>query len=277
MDAVSEAKAREIAAGLHALAAEERAEILFAVESGSRAWGFPSPDSDYDVRFVYRRPLEWYLALDPGRDVIERPISDVLDLAGWDVGKALRLILKSNAALLEWLQSPIVYIERPGARAELLAFCAKALERRALLWHYLRLSERQIDAGAARGEPVKLKRFFYALRPAMALRWLRLRRGADGLLCPMAIGPLMDESDAPAPARNFVEAMIETKTRTRETGVAPIEPDLWRLIEAECAAARAELNEQGGPERPSAREAVRAEADAFFRRIVTAPMAAEAA
>lgn len=93
----------------------ENIRILFAVESGSRAWGFPSPDSDYDVRFVYVRPLEWYLSLTPGRDVIERPISDALDVAGWDLRKALGLLIKANPALLEWLSSPIVYRATPEA------------------------------------------------------------------------------------------------------------------------------------------------------------------
>lgn len=87
----------------------ENIRILWAVESGSRAWGFPSPDSDYDVRFVYVRPLEWYLSLNPGRDVVELPIVDELDVAGWDLRKALRLLVKANPALLEWLSSPIVY------------------------------------------------------------------------------------------------------------------------------------------------------------------------
>ena len=81
---------------LEAIEAEDNVRILFAIESGSRAWGFPSPDSDYDVRFVYARPLDWYLSLEPGRDVIERPINDDLDIGGWDLQKALKLMLKPN-------------------------------------------------------------------------------------------------------------------------------------------------------------------------------------
>jgi len=69
--------------------------ILFAIESGSRAWGFPSPDSDYDVRFIYARPIDWYLTIAPGRDVHELPIDDVLDINGWDIKKALGLLLKT--------------------------------------------------------------------------------------------------------------------------------------------------------------------------------------
>lgn len=57
---------------LHSIEAEHGVKVLYACESGSRAWGFASPDSDYDVRFVYVRPLEDYLSLVPVRDVIEK-------------------------------------------------------------------------------------------------------------------------------------------------------------------------------------------------------------
>lgn len=94
--------------------------VLYACESGSRAWGFASPDSDYDVRFVYVHQPEWYQRVEEPRDVIERPLSDELDISGWELRKALRLMRKSNPALLEWLGSPLVYREEPGVREELL-------------------------------------------------------------------------------------------------------------------------------------------------------------
>ncbi len=73
---------------------ENDVKILFAVESGSRAWGFPSKDSDYDVRFVYMHPVEWYLSIHDKRDVIEYPISDDLDISGWDIKKSVTTICK---------------------------------------------------------------------------------------------------------------------------------------------------------------------------------------
>ena len=88
---------------------EEDIKILHAVESGSRAWGFPSPDSDYDVRFIYVRKPEYYLKLEKTRDVIELPINDMLDINGWDLNKTLRLLHSSNPTLFEWMSSPIVY------------------------------------------------------------------------------------------------------------------------------------------------------------------------
>lgn len=85
--------------------------VLYACESGSRGWGFASPDSDYDVRFLYVHPLDWYLRVEPQRDVIEKPISDELDVSGWELRKALQLLHRSNPTLLEWLNSPVVYRE----------------------------------------------------------------------------------------------------------------------------------------------------------------------
>jgi hypothetical protein len=104
------------------IAAAHGVELLFAAESGSRAWGFASTDSDYDIRFIYRHPTPWYLALDDRRDVIELPLdADGLDVSGWDVRKALRLLLRSNPPLHEWLVSPIVYLDRDGFGAALRA------------------------------------------------------------------------------------------------------------------------------------------------------------
>jgi len=85
---------------------EHHADVLLAIESGSRAWGFPSPDSDYDCRFIYARRTQDYLSLFPARDVIEEPFDRVLDIGGWDLAKALRLLLKGNAVVVEWLMSP---------------------------------------------------------------------------------------------------------------------------------------------------------------------------
>jgi predicted nucleotidyltransferase len=91
---------------------EEGVRILYACESGSRAWGFPSKDSDYDVRFIYIRPVDWYVSIYDKRDVIERPISDMLDINGWDLRKALNLFRKSNPPLLEWLKSTMPFFAK---------------------------------------------------------------------------------------------------------------------------------------------------------------------
>lgn len=158
-----------------ALAALETAHdirILYACESGSRAWGFPSPDSDYDVRFIYVHPPAWYLRLDEGPDTLNFPVDDELDLAGWELRKALRLLRGSNAALFEWLQSPIVYHEAPGFLTQLQPLLPAAFNLKAGLHHYLGQLRRGVEEDLI-GEEVRLKRLFYALRAALAARWLR--------------------------------------------------------------------------------------------------------
>src|SRR3546814_6400248 len=113
-----------IEALLERIELEHGVRILFAVESGSRAWGFASADSDWDVRFVYARPAEYYLSLAPRRDVIELPIENGIDAGGWDIRKALSLLLNANPTLLEWLKSPIVY-----RRGPVMAQLARLAER----------------------------------------------------------------------------------------------------------------------------------------------------
>lgn len=102
---------------LNEIEKNEEVKILLAVESGSRAWGFPSPDSDYDVRFIYLRKLNEYLKLETIKDVIEWQLDDVLDINGWDIKKVLQLMFKSNPSIIEWLSSPIVYRETVEANA----------------------------------------------------------------------------------------------------------------------------------------------------------------
>ncbi|XWN30900.1 MAG: nucleotidyltransferase domain-containing protein [Devosia sp.] len=156
---------RTICAKLEALQDTEGLRILFAVESGSRAWGFPSPDSDYDVRFVYARPVDWYLSITPGRDVVELPLEGDLDINGWDVRKALSLILKPNPVLLEWLSSPIRYIWDEAVCARLIAFSNTIAHNRACLHHYIGLGENTFRARFGDRKEVSLKKYFLPPAP----------------------------------------------------------------------------------------------------------------
>ena len=119
---------------------ERKVRVLYACESGSRAWGFASRDSDYDVRFVYVHVRDWYVSVDDRRDVIELPLADDLDISGWELRKALRLLKKSNPPLLEWLKSPIVYQSDPDFMAEFGELAAKFYSPRRCFAHYLHLS-----------------------------------------------------------------------------------------------------------------------------------------
>ena len=228
----------QIADRLDAIAVEEGVRIPFAVESGSRAWGFPSPDSDYDVRFVYVRPRDWYLSIDNRRDVIERPIDSQLDIGGWDLKKALQLAIKPNPVLLEWLRSPILYRADASAMAQLTALADKAAFRRSSTHHYLHLADGQYRKYVADKASVRLKKYFYVLRPALALCWLR-RRPGDPL--PMEFEALRRAADLAAGVEAFVDELLARKAETRELGSGPRIPELDALVESEIAAARRRL------------------------------------
>ncbi len=150
---------------------QEQVRILYACESGSRAWGFPSKDSDYDVRFLYVRPVEWYLSIFEQRDVIERPISDKLDINGWDLKKALNLFRKSNPPLLEWLQSPIPYYEQYSATERIRRISPLTFSPKSCMYHYLNMAKGNYR-DYLQGEQVKIKKYFYVLRPILACEWI---------------------------------------------------------------------------------------------------------
>lgn len=208
--------------------------ILFAIESGSRAWGFPSPDSDYDVRFVYAHAPDWYLSIDPRRDVIELPIEGDLDINGWDLRKALRLLIKPNPVLLEWLRSPIVYRADGPAMERLAALGERTAHLRPSTHHYLHLCRSQyrrfIDGKAA----VPLKKYFYALRPALALMWLSVHPDQP---VPMAMAALRQGLDLPAAVSDFLDDLLRRKAVTRELGSGPRIAALDGLIEQAMAGA----------------------------------------
>lgn len=173
--------------------------ILYACESGSRAWGFASPDSDFDVRFVYVHRADYYLSIDDLRDVIEVPINELLDINGWELRKALRLFRKSNAPLYEWLQSPIVYAEDPTFVSEMKALMPSCFSARAGMHHYLSMAKGVFESELS-GEMVKLKRYFYSLRPVLATKWIADIKSVPpmdfkslSVLMPEQISTLVDE------------------------------------------------------------------------------------
>ncbi len=154
---------------LKTLATDKGVDILFACESGSRAWGFASPDSDYDVRFVYTHPLEWYLSVSEKKDTIDLMEGD-FDAVGWELRKKLCLLKKSNVPALEHLFSPITYIEESVSIKELREIAEDCFSPVACMYHYLSMSKKYEEKLS--GESVKLKSLFYALRTALAGKWI---------------------------------------------------------------------------------------------------------
>ena len=169
---VSDAMRATVLANLAEVERRHEVTVLFACESGSRGWGFASPDSDYDVRFIYVHRLPWYLTVAPGRDVIEQPLSGELDVSGWELRKALGLLRASNPTLLEWLRSPVVYRqEQPWAeRLHLLAEQGFSPVRG--YHHYVAMARKNLRAHL-QGDVVRYKKYFYVLRPLLAARWIR--------------------------------------------------------------------------------------------------------
>jgi predicted nucleotidyltransferase len=218
---------REIEARLDAVEATDGVRLLMAVESGSRAWGFPSPDSDYDVRFVYVRPRDWYLSLVPGRDVIEHPIVDEIDLNGWDVRKTLGLLLKSNAVVSEWVESPIRYRRDDPFVGRLTALADELLDPRALAHHYANLGRAASNRWLDRPGDVPVKRYFYALRPALAVRALRLN---PAVRPPMNLQALVQVTDLPASITARIDDLVAAKARTNEMSNGMRVPELEALI-----------------------------------------------
>jgi predicted nucleotidyltransferase len=261
-DGFCAAKLAEIDARLRTIQEEHRVAIGFAIESGSRAWGFPSPDSDYDCRFVFVRPGAHYLTPWPKRDVIEAPLEGELDINGWDLPKALKLLLKGNAVMVEWLMSPIVYDGDPGFRDSLAKLAGDHADREALSRHYIHLGRRQQATYFADGKDVRLKKLFYALRPAAALRWLRLR--PDAKLAPMHFPTLMAECDAPEAVRALTAQLIARKAVTRELGSGPLPAAIVEFIDFEFRLAEETAPVEPRPLSPQAK----AEAEAFFRKWV---------
>lgn len=155
---------------LKEIESSKNVKILFAVESGSRAWGFASPDSDYDIRFLYKHSSDYYLSLWEKPDVIEFMTEDDLDGSGWDLRKALKLLSKSNAPLIEWLFSPVIYYQDVIFVKEMRELAKESFSPIAVLHHYLGTTKNFMDV--CEMEEVKLKSYFYALRTALAGKWI---------------------------------------------------------------------------------------------------------
>ena len=192
----------------------EHVRILYAAEAGSRAWGTHSADSDYDVRFVYVRPPEYYWRLDKTRDVIEWQLDDVWDISGWDVKKALSLLQRSNPTLFEWNGSPIVYRCTPSWEA-VASLLPQYFVPRTALYHYYGIAKRTFLEELQR-EQVKLKRYFYVLRPLLACRWIADRQTPPPVRLSDLADGYLDER-----MKSIVQALLRQKAQSGERDILP--------------------------------------------------------
>lgn len=201
----------------------ENIRILHAVESGSRAWGFPSPDSDYDVRFIYVRPPEFYLKLEKTRDVIELPINDMLDINGWDLNKALRLLHSSNPTLFEWMSSPVIYHQTEFID-QLQPIMDQYFSCKSGLYHYLSMAERNCKEFLL-GDMVKVKKYFYVLRPILACKWILHTSKKPPMLFNELAAAELDETLKPA-----IDRLLDLKMNTPEIKEIPRLPEVNKYI-----------------------------------------------
>ncbi|ABO22471.1 nucleotidyltransferase domain-containing protein [Shewanella loihica] len=224
---------------------EHNVKVLYAVESGSRAWGFESPNSDYDVRFIYAHPKDWYVSVDLEykRDVIEYEIVDEIDINGWDIRKALQLFSKSNPAFVEWIQSSIVYVDdhsfAKGARQ--LLDTVYSVEKG--IYHYRSMAKTNYR-GYLKEEIVPIKKYFYVLRPLLSIMWLEKYQKP----APIEFVKLRTLIPTGSTIDQAISDLLERKKRSLEKEYAPAVPVLNAFIESELD--RLE-NYQDSPQRNS--------------------------
>jgi len=185
--------------------------ILYACESGSRAWGFESKDSDYDIRFIYSHPLEWYITIEDKRDVIEVKTQDSLDLSGWDIRKALGLYKRSNPPLYEWLVSPIIYVEKSTLAQQLRDLSPQYYSPVASIYHYLHMARGNYRE-YLQGSTVWVKKYFYVLRPILSCMWLE----KYGTQPPMEFANMLEVLTLPSVLEKEIVRLYERKKSGEE-------------------------------------------------------------
>lgn len=201
----------KIQTSLDSIEQDYQVKIILACESGSRAWGFPSMDSDYDVRFIYAQQRDRYLSIVDRKDVIEMPPDEILDINGWDLKKALQLLKKSNSPLLEWLVSPIRYREWTWALDPIVALSQRAFLPETVCHHYLAMAKRMV-AGINETQQVRLKQYMYAVRAVLCCQWVIKYRSFP----PMEIDRLLSGLPLQSEIRQRIQTWIASKKNRTE-------------------------------------------------------------
>lgn len=194
---------------------KEHVRILHAVESGSRSWGFASPDSDYDVRFIYVRRPEDYLKLEPARDVIEWELDETLDINGWDLQKALRQYHRSNSTLFEWANSPVIYRTTEEWR-QIHQAASVYFSEKAAMYHYYGTAKSNF-LEFLQGDTVKYKKYFYVIRPVLACKWIEEHACPPPVLFSELMEAVRGCGDL-AKVLAAIEKLLEIKAMTPESG-----------------------------------------------------------
>ncbi|GKU82748.1 nucleotidyltransferase domain-containing protein [Niallia sp. NCCP-28] len=200
---------------------EHQIKILYACEAGSRTYGLSSPDSDFDIRFLYIHPKEWYLSLDKNKDVIELPITESLDMSGWELTKGLRLLRKSNPALLEWLQAEGVYYQNDYFFAKISEIKEQAFNPRACYYHYMHMANRN-EQKSQRIKGQKIKVIFHIMRPLLACRWIEQKHTFPPNHFLALVDELVDDEALKKEIANLVKAKNNGSTTYQKEDIKRI-------------------------------------------------------
>jgi predicted nucleotidyltransferase len=229
----------EIKKEIESLETKHNIKILYAVESGSRAWGFASTNSDWDVRFIYVHTYDWYLSVEEKKDNIEFILPNDIDLAGWELRKALLLFKKSNPPLLEWLRSPIVYKEQLSTAAKLRKATEEYFNPKSCLYHYFNMARNNYEAYFKDGEEARLKKYFYVLRPLLACNWIE----RTGDMAPMEFNILVGAEIIDPLLKGEINELMAKKMSGEELDKGPRIPIIDAFIDNRIAHFELYLNE----------------------------------
>ncbi|MBI5857872.1 MAG: nucleotidyltransferase domain-containing protein [Sphingobacteriales bacterium] len=213
---------KEIETILNNISQQENIKILYACETGSRAWGFPSPDSDYDVRFIYMHEKDWYLSLSQRKDTIEY-MEGELDITGWNLKKCLTLLKKSNAPLIERFQSPVEYFGDVGFKENFTKLIKNYYSPTAVFFHHYSLANKFWDELKGKDE-IKLKNLFYLVRSLLSCNWII----KDKSVLPMSIDGLMNYIADDKKAK--LKSLIKLKATVGEKYLHPKEEEVFDWI-----------------------------------------------
>jgi predicted nucleotidyltransferase len=201
-------------------------KILYAVESGSRAWGFASTNSDWDVRYIYIHRLDWYLKIDTLKDSQEEILENDLDLSGWELKKALKLFRKSNPPMLEWLDSPIVYSENYSTADKLRELKKVYFNPKSCLYHYFNMANNNFKNYLEK-DMVRTKKYLYALRPILACEWIK----NNGSMAPMEFDELVETQVPNVEVKKQIELLLVRKKSGEELSEEPKNEMLHAYLE----------------------------------------------
>ena len=211
---------------LRKIEAEKDVKILYACESGSRAWGFNSSDSDYDVRFIYIHKINWYLSVNKQKDTIEKQVDKLLDISGWDLQKSFLLLKKSNPTLLEWFQSPIVYIKDNHFFDEVEILMKEYCSPVSCFYHYWHVAKGNFR-DFLKGDYVKIKKYLYVIRPILSC--LCIKKGIIPI--PLDFDFLIDNSLENEKLKNAIRQLVNDKIKGFENEIVPRIEILSNFIE----------------------------------------------